>query len=75
MTSRLTKFLLCAIPALLLACGLVVPAHLRAVDASALQMAGRNTSPLIEQGLMLVKQDNPGQPPPGPQYNLQSGRH
>ena len=34
---------------------LVVPAHLRAVDASVLQEAGRNTPALIEQGLTLVQ--------------------
>jgi len=52
---------MCAIPALLLlACGVVVPAHLRAVDASVLQRAGRHTTPLIEQGLTLVQQGNLG---------------
>jgi hypothetical protein len=45
---------------LLLACGLALPAHLRAVDASVIQKAGGNTIPLIEQGLALVKQDNLG---------------
>lgn len=40
--------------------GLVVPAHLRAVDARVLQQAGRNTPALIEQGLALVKQDKLG---------------
>jgi len=61
MTRRVIGFLLCAIPGLLLlACGLALPAHLRAVDASVIQKAGRNTIPLIEQGLALVKQDNLG---------------
>ncbi len=59
--SRLTWFLLCAISgALLVVDGLVVPAHLRAVDARVLQQAGRNTPALIEQGLALVKQDKLG---------------
>jgi hypothetical protein len=61
MMRRLTGFLMCAVPALLLlACGLVVPAHLRAVDASVLQRAGRHTVSLIQQGLTLVRQDNVG---------------
>src|ERR1035437_5786275 len=61
MKSRLTGFLLCAVPALLLlVCGLVLPAHLRAVDASVLERAGRNSVSLIQQGLTLVKQDNLG---------------
>ena len=61
MTRRVIGFLLCAIPGLLLlACGLALPAHLRAVDASVIQKAGGNTIPLIEQGLALVKQDNLG---------------
>ena len=61
MMNRLTGFLMCAVPALLmLVCGLLVPAHLRAVDACVLQEAGRNTTGLIEQGLSLVEQDNLG---------------
>jgi hypothetical protein len=61
MTSRLIWFLVCAITgALLVVGGLLVPAHLRAVEASVLQEAGRNTEPLIEQGLVLVKQNNLG---------------
>ncbi len=52
---------MCAVPALLLlACGLLVPAHLRAVDASVLQKAGRNSASLIQQGITLVKQNNLG---------------
>jgi hypothetical protein len=61
MLNRLTGFLLCAIPAaLMLACGLMVPAHLRAVDACVLKEAGRNTRSLIQQGLSFVGQDNLG---------------
>jgi hypothetical protein len=61
MMRRLTGFLLCAVPALLmLACGWLVPAHLRAVDASVLQEAGGSTTALIERGLSLVGQDNLG---------------
>jgi hypothetical protein len=61
MMSRLTWFLLCAISgALLVVDGLVVPAHLRAVDARVLQQAGSNTTALIEQGLALVRQDKLG---------------
>ncbi len=54
-------FLICAlVGALLVLCGLVLPAHLRAVDASVLQRAGRNTPPLVEQGLRLVRQNKLG---------------
>jgi len=61
MMNRLTGFLMCAIPALLLlACGVVVPAHLRAVDAGVLQKAGRNTAALTDQGLTLVRQNKLG---------------
>ena len=61
MMSRLTGFVLWVIPALLLLiCGLVVPAHLRAVDGSVLREAGRRTMPLIEQGMALVKQNKLG---------------
>ena len=59
--SRLIWFLVCAISgALMVVCGLVVPAHLRAVDACVLQQAGRNTTDLIGQGLALVKEDKLG---------------
>jgi hypothetical protein len=61
MTNRVTGFLLCAIPGvLLLACGLLVPAHIRAVDASVLREAGRSTPGLVQQGLALVRDNNPG---------------
>jgi len=51
MMSRLTGFLLWIIPALLLlVCGLVVPAHLRAVDDSVLREAGRRTTSLTSRG-------------------------
>ena len=61
MMNRLTGFLMCAVPALLmLVCGLLVPAHLRAVDTCVLKEAGRNTTGLIQQGLSFVGQDNLG---------------
>ena len=61
MTSRLIRFLMCAIPGLLLlACGLVVPAHLRAVEDTVLQKAGRKAASLSDQGLSLVRQNNLG---------------
>ena len=61
MISRLTWFLLCAISgALMVVDGLVVPAHLRAVDARVLQQAGRNTTDLIGRGLALVKGEKLG---------------
>jgi hypothetical protein len=59
--SRLTGFLVCAIPAaLMLAGGLVLPAHLRAVDTLVLQRAGRNTPGVIEHGMRLVRQNKLG---------------
>ncbi len=61
MTSRFIWFLTCAITgALLVAGGLLVPAHLRAVEDSVLKEAGRHTGQLIEQGLTLVKQNKLG---------------
>ena len=71
MMNRLTGFLICAVPALLLlACGLAVPVHLRAVDSSVLREAGRNTPALIEQGLSLAGQNNLG----GAQLLLQAAQ-
>ena len=61
MTSRFIWFLTCAITgALLVAGGLLVPAHLRAVEDSVLKEAGRHTGQLIEQGLTLVTQNKLG---------------
>lgn len=44
----------------LLVCGLLMPAHLRAVDAVVLQKAGRGTPSLVEGGLSLVKNNQLG---------------
>jgi len=44
----------------MLVCGLLVPVHLRAVDVSVIQRAGRNTPVLIEQGLALVNENELG---------------
>ena len=53
--------LLCALLGLvMLVCGLSVPAHLRAVDASVILQAGRGTPGLAEKGLTLVREDNFG---------------
>ena len=55
------EFLLCSVAALLLlACGLVIPAHLRAVDPGVLSEAGGKTAGLLNQGLSFLKQDNLG---------------
>ena len=71
MMSRLTGFLMCAIPALvLLVCGLWVPAHIRAVDACVLNEAGRHTPSLIQQGFSLLGQENLG----GAQLLLQAAQ-
>ena len=71
MTNRKTGFLLCAITGLLMvAGGLVIPAHLRAVDAGVLQRAGRNTPGLIQRGLALVRENQLG----AAQLLLQAGQ-
>ena len=44
----------------MLLCGLLVPIHLRAVDACVLQRAGAATSGLVERGLALVGERNLG---------------
>ena len=44
----------------LLICGLLVPAHLRAVDASVIQRAGKKSRSLIDEGLALVAQQKVG---------------
>jgi hypothetical protein len=49
-------FSACALLGLgMLVCGLLMPAHLRAVDASVLARAGRDSPSLPEQGLALVQ--------------------
>ena len=59
--NRWILFLLCVILGLgMLVCGLLVPMHLRAVDASVVQMAGRNTPTLISRGLVLVSEKKLG---------------
>ena len=58
---RWVWFLVCAILGLVsLVCGLLVPAHLRAVDASVIRQAGRNTPTLLELGRALVSDNNLG---------------
>jgi hypothetical protein len=59
--SRWVCLTLCVVLGLLmLVCGLLVPMHLRAVDAGVLKMAGRNTPSLVERGLALAKGGNLG---------------
>ncbi len=59
--SRLLSLLACIILSLvMLVCGLLVPAHLRAVDADVIARAGRNTPGLSERGLALVRDYNLG---------------
>ena len=71
MKRRLIWFLVCAAAGVLLAVsGLLLPAHLRAVDASVLRVAGRNTPSLVEQGRTLVNQNKLG----AAQLVLQVGR-
>jgi hypothetical protein len=59
--SRWLWFFLCVIVGMvMLVCGLQVPAHLRAVDITVLERAGRKTPSLAEQGLVLVSADKLG---------------
>jgi len=52
---------ICAILGLgMLVCGLLVPAHLRAVDASVIEAAGRQTPGLVRKGLDLAAEGNLG---------------
>ena len=61
MTKRLLILMICAVLGLtLLLVGWLVPAHLRAVDASVIQQAGRGTPGLVEQGLGQVNRQNLG---------------
>src|SRR5437773_2327566 len=61
MTKRTVWLISYAILGLLaLVCGLLVPAHLRAVDESVLAWAGRQTRFVVEEGLALVKQHEAG---------------
>ncbi len=54
---RWVFFLSCAILGLgMVICGLLVPMHLRAVDATVVEKAGRNTATLVERGLALVNE-------------------
>ena len=59
--SRWVTCLVCAIFGLaLLGFGLIIPAHLRAVDESVLQKAGKASPSLVTRGLELVSQDQLG---------------
>ena len=61
MTRRLIWFLICAAAGVLLVLGgLVLPAHLRAVDASVLRAASKDTPTLVEQGRALLNQNKLG---------------
>ncbi|MFZ0825919.1 MAG: hypothetical protein WAO02_00715 [Verrucomicrobiia bacterium] len=61
MMNRWLWVLICTVSGLLLLlCGLLVPVHLRAVDVSVIQRAGRDTPALTAQGLSLVNQQNLG---------------
>jgi hypothetical protein len=59
--SRWVTCLVCGIFGLVLfGFGLIIPAHLRAVDESVLQKAGKSTPGLVTRGLELVSQDQLG---------------
>ncbi|MFO1477448.1 MAG: hypothetical protein U1F98_12435 [Verrucomicrobiota bacterium] len=57
--NRWLGLLICIVLGLgMVLCGLLVPAHLRAVDASVLQFAGRGTPSLADRGLELERDRN-----------------
>ncbi len=61
MMNRWLWALICMVSSLLLLfCGLLVPAYLRAVDVSVIRNAGQKTPTLLAQGLALVNQKNVG---------------
>jgi hypothetical protein len=61
MMSRWLWFSLCIIIGMvMLVLGLLVPAHLRAVDVSVIQNAGRNTPTLLQQGQAFVAENKLG---------------
>ncbi len=54
-------FFVCAILGLaMFLCGLLVPAHLRAVDAKVIERAGRRTRTVVDEGLALLSQKQAG---------------
>ena len=58
---RLFLFVSCIVLGLtLLLCGLLVPAHLRAVDARVVERAGKKSRSLVEEGLALLNQKQLG---------------
>jgi hypothetical protein len=59
--NRWVGFFACVLLGLgMLVCGLLVPAHLRAVDVIVLQNAGRNTETLTDRGMKLVREEKLG---------------
>lgn len=69
---RVLQFSVCAILGLLaFACSWLMPAHLRAVDASVIERAGRRTDSLVERGLALVSDRKLG----AARLLLDAGRH
>lgn len=60
MSRWVVSSILAVLGLLMLFCGLQMPAHLRAVDGSALQKIGKGTPSLIDTGLTLVKSNQLG---------------
>jgi len=59
--NRWVSFCVCAsLGLLMLACGLLIPVHLRAVDAAVIQKAGRKSPELVETGTSLVNEKKLG---------------
>src|SRR6185436_2228395 len=59
--NRWVWFFFCAVLGLaLVACGLFVPAHIRAVDVAVIERAGKESPTLLEKGAELVKEKKLG---------------
>lgn len=58
---RFILFLICALLGVgMLAAGLLIPVHLRAVDARVLEHAGKGSPSLVDQGLVLTRESKLG---------------
>lgn len=61
MKRRWIWFWLCALlGVVVLACGWIIPAYVRAVDTAVVEKAGRRTGTLVDRGIEFVKENNLG---------------
>ena len=59
--NRVVWFIICTVVGLeLIACGLLVPVHIRAVDTKVLELQGAQGTSLAGEGLSLVNSEKPG---------------